>query len=157
MKSFSTPARHKGEDGEINEDGWAPEARKEYRFDHDGREVVFYEPGLGQQAILMSMGGREMDTRQVGNFIAMFFELMDDSTARYFNTRLMDFDDPFSDPETEGGLFDVWEALTEEWSERPTKKPSDYAAPRSRTGQKSTAKPRGKAPIRSRSAASTDS
>ena len=62
-------------------------------FLHDGREVTFYTPSTGQQAIMLAMGGRDMDTKAAGNFIHLFFEMMDAPTQRYFNTRLMDRED----------------------------------------------------------------
>lgn len=130
-----------------------PEEQKEIVFTHDGREVVFYEPGSGQAALMLTFGRGSRDHEQVANFLAMFFELMDSETARYFQSRLMNPKDPF-DVDTPGGIFDMWEALIEEWSARPTREPSDYQPPRKPTGRASTASTRAAAspssPSRSR-------
>lgn len=120
-------------------------------FMHDGKEVKFFKPSPGQAAIMMTMGGREMDTRSAGLFIQLFLEIMDEETRRYFTGRLMDASDPFSNLDCAGGLFDIWEELTTEWSARPTKQPSDYQPPRKSTGRSSTASSRAKASTSSRS------
>jgi hypothetical protein len=125
-------------------------------FLHDGREVKFYKPSPGQAAIMMTMGGREMDAQSAGLFIQLFLELMDDDTRRYFTGRLLDRKDAFSNLNSEGGMFDIWEALTEDWSARPTKQPSDYQPPRRSGGKTSTASSRAKGSTSSRSR-STDS
>lgn len=119
-------------------------------FKHDGRDVTFYVPSTGQQAIMLSMGGRGMDTKAAGTFIALFFEMADDETQRYFNTRLMDRKDPF-DLRGNGGIFDIFDHLTEQWSGKAKKQPADYQKPRSATGRASTARTRVKASTSSRS------
>lgn len=147
MREFFTAA--KDDIGEVNEDD-------KITFKHDETEVTFYKPSNGQFALMLSMGSRKMDMRQVGNFIALLVELGDNETQRYLQSRLMDRDDPF-DLDSEGGLFDLWEALVEEWSARPTKGPSDFAPPRRSTGKGSTARTRagGSTSSRSRSTASS--
>lgn len=142
MKEFITAARDSI--GDINEDD-------KIVFMHDGKEVTFFKPSPGQAAIMLTMGGREMDAQQAGYFIQLFLELMDNDTKRYFTSRLLDRNDPFSDLTSEGGLFDIWEELTKEWSARPTKQPSDYQPPRRSAGRKSTASSRGTASTSSRS------
>jgi hypothetical protein len=126
-------------------------------FKHDGRVVKFYKPTTGQASIMMTMGGRDMDAQQAGVFIQLFLELMDEDTRRYFTGRLLDRNDPFSNLKSEGGLFDIWETLMEEWSARPTKQPSDYRPSRRSTGKSSTASTRAKASTSSRSRSTASS
>lgn len=111
---------------------------KQVRMMHDGTEIVFNEPSSGQLAIMLAMGGRKMSMQAAGNFIALFIELADRETQRYLEQRLLDSEDNFGLDEP-GGIFDLWEALTEEWSARPTKQPLDYQPPRRATGNSSTA------------------
>lgn len=134
MREFLTAAK----------EDFEPEEQNEVRFKHDGKEVVFFEPGTGQAAIMMTFGRGSNDHEQTATFITMFFTLMDNATRRYFEDRLMDPKDPF-DMDTEGGVFDIWEALAEEWSARPTREPSDYQPPRKASGRASTASSRAKA------------
>lgn len=129
MKEFFTAA--KDTFGEVSED-------EKIVFKHDGREVTFFQPSDGQMAIMLNMGGRDMDPRSAGTFIQLWFSMMDNDTVRYFQTRLMDRDDKGFDLESEGGVFDIFESLVEEWSARPTKQPSDFQPSRRATGPKST-------------------
>jgi hypothetical protein len=127
------------------------------KFLHDGREVKFYKPSSGQAAIMMTMGGREMNVAAAGTFIQLFLELMDEDTRRYFSSRLLDRNDPFSNLKGEGGLFDIWETLMEEWSARPTKQPSDFQPSRRATGRSSTGSTRAKGSTSSRSRSTASS
>lgn len=135
MKEFVTAA--KDSLGEVDEES-------KITFKHDGRDVTFFEPSTGQQAIMLSMGGRTMDVRAMGTFIQLFFEMADDDTARYLQSRLLDRNDPF-DVGGEGGIMELFEAITEEWSARPTREPSDSLSRPRATGRASTASSRGKA------------
>lgn len=126
------------------QEDFEPEEQKEIVFKHDGKEVVFYEPGVGQAAIMMTFGRGGNSHEQTATFITMFFNLMDDATRRYFEDRLMDPKDSF-DMDTQGGVFDIWEGLAKEWSARPTREPSDYQPPRKPAGRASTASSRAKA------------
>lgn len=146
MKEFITAARDTFEETSDDE---------KITFMHDGREVTFYQPSDGQLAIMLNMGGRDMTAQQAGTFIQLWFAMMDEPTLRYFQSRLMDRDDKGFDLESEGGVFDIFEALVEEWSARPTKQPSDFQPSRRATGRKSTGTTRAKAstssaPARSR-------
>lgn len=142
MKEFITAAQ---EDlGEVDENDVI-------EFKHDGRDVRFFVPSTGQQAIMLSMGGRDMDTRAAGTFISLFFEMADDESQRYFQTRLMDRDDRAFDLDTDGGIFDIFDYLTEQWSGKAKKQPSDYQKPQQETGRASTARTRAKASTSSRS------
>lgn len=141
MREFVTAA--KDTLGEVDEDSIIT-------FKHDGRDVTFFEPSTGQQAIMLTMGRRDMDKKQAGQFIALFFEMMDEETERYFEGRLMDRRDTF-DLDGEGGIMDIFEGLIEEWSGKDTKQPSDYQPPRRATGRASTGGTRAKASTSSRS------
>lgn len=141
MKDFVTAA--KDDLGEVNEEDVIS-------FKHDDREVVFFVPSVGQQAIMLSMGGRDMDTKSAGTFIHLFFEMMDGPTQRYFQSRLLDRMDPF-DLDSDGGVFEIFENITKEWSGKATKRPSDYQKPQSTTGRASTGSTRAKGSTSSRS------
>lgn len=120
-------------------------------FLHDGREVTFFKPSSGQFMLMSSIGiGGSSNPRSIGTFIALFMELMDEDTQGYFEGRLLDRHDTF-DIDSEGGIFDIWEYLAEEWSARPTKEPSDYQPPQRATGKRSTAPSRAKGSTSSRS------
>jgi hypothetical protein len=119
-------------------------------FNHWGREVTMFEPSDGQQAIMLSMGGRTMDARTAGTFIHLFIELGDDDTQRYFQDLLMDRKSGFG-LTTPDGIFDIWENLMEEWSGKDTKPASASPAPRRATGRASTGTTRAKASTSSRS------
>lgn len=134
MREFVTAAR----------DTFEAEPQSEITFKHDGREVTFFEPGSGQLVIMMGFGRGQIDHKQAATFIALFFSMMDDETVTYFQDRLMDAKDPF-DIDSEGGIFDLWEGLVEQWSARPTREPSDYQPKRTSTGRASTASTRAKA------------
>lgn len=136
MKEFITAALD--DIGEVDED-------EAIEFIHDGREVTFFVPSTGQQAIMLSMGGRDMDTKAAGTFISLFFEMMDDETQRYFQTRLMDRKDKKFDLRTEGGVFDIFDYVSSKWSPKAGKQPSDYQKPQSTTGPASKARTRAKA------------
>lgn len=137
MKELYTAA--KDTLGEVNEDDLIV-------FKHDGTEVTFYQPSAGQLAIMANiMQGSRNNPTLAGNFIQLFFAMMEEEeTLPYFQNRLMDRNDAF-DLDGEGGMFAIFELLTEEWSARPTKQPSDFQPSRRATGSKSTAATRVKA------------
>lgn len=148
MREFYTAV--KDDLGEVDESD-------QIRFLHDGTEVVFNKPSNGQMALMLSMGGRKTGTTEMaGNFIALFIELADKETQRYLQSRLLDRNDTF-DLDGPGGIFDIWEGLTEEWSGHPTKQPSDYQPPRRATGRSSTAPSRAKGSTSSRSRSTASS
>lgn len=135
MKEFVTAA--KGRATERNEDD-------AITFLHNGTEVKFYRPNDAQQAMMLAMGGRSMSLKAAGTFIHLFIELGDDDTQRYFQDIMLDATSGF-DLKEEGGLFDIWEYLTEQWSGKASKQPSDYQPPRRKTGRSSTGSTRAKA------------
>lgn len=142
MKEFITAAQE--DIGEVDENDIIT-------FKHDGREVTFFVPSTGQQAIMLAMGGRDMDRKAAGSFIHLFFEMADDATQRYLKTRLLDREDTGFDLDTDGGLFDIFEYISEQWSGKAKKQPSDYQKPRSATGRASTGSTRAVASTSSRS------
>ena len=148
MKEFITAAAD--DLGEVNEDDII-------QFKHDGREVTFYVPSTGQQAIMLSMARRDMDVKAAGTFISLFFEMMDDETQRYFQTRLMDREDKGFDLDTEGGIFDLFDYLKEQWSGKAKKQPRDYQKSQSTTGRASTGRTRARASTSSRTRSTASS
>jgi hypothetical protein len=141
MKEFVTAAKD-GIERRVEE--------KPISFLHDDTEVTFYEPSPGQAVLLLGMNPRTMDMRDARTFLALFFNLMDDDTRDYFEDRLMDRTDPF-ELDSEGGIADIFEYLSEEWSGKATKQPSDFQQSQSATGRASTASTRAKASTSSRS------
>jgi hypothetical protein len=135
VRDFTTAVEEELEEGEEAE-------TPTVTFQHDEREVTFYKPSTGQMALMMSMGGREMDLKTAGNFIALFLEMADDETQRYFQTRLLERPKPGQkvfDLASEGGIYDIFEALGEHWGGKKSKQPSDFQSPRRATGKRSTA------------------
>lgn len=141
MKEFLTAAAD--DIGEVDEEDVIV-------FKHDGREVTFFVPSTGQQAIMLAMGRRgDMDPRAAGTFISLFFEMADEDTQRYFESRLMDRNDKAFDLDTEGGMFDVFDYISSQWSPKAPKQPADYQKSQSTTGSES------KAPTRARASSSS--
>lgn len=147
MREFFTAAK---------EDLGEVDPSNQLTFLHDETEVTFNKPSTGQMALMLSMGNRKMTMDQMGTFIALFIELGDGPTQRYLQSRLLDASDSF-DIESEGGIMDMFEALVEDWSARPTKQPSDFQKSRRRTGPASTAPTRAKASTSSRSRSTASS
>lgn len=152
MQDFVTAVEEELEEGEEAE---VPSVT----FKHDDREVTFYKPSTGQMALMMSMGGREMDLKTAGNFIALFLEMADEDSQRYFQTRLLSRPvpgEPVFDLASQGGIYDIFEKLGEHWGGKKSKSPSDYQPPRRATGKRSTVTTPARARTSSRSR-STDS
>lgn len=125
----------------VNEDEVEGDEPESVTFTHDEREVTFYKPTTGQMALMMSMGGREMDLKTAGNFIALFLEMADEDSQRYFQTRLLERPipgKPVFDLGSQGGIYDIFEKLGEHWGGKKSKQPSDYRKPQSGTGRAST-------------------
>ena len=141
MKEFVTAARPTA--GKIDK-------TSKVTFKHDGKEVTFFEPDAGTLAIMAMISNQKMSVQNMGTFIEFIFNVMDPPTQIYFRQRLMDTDDPFG-LDGKGGLMDIFKSLTEEWSARPTKKPSDFQPARRATGRGSTGTTPVKASTSSRS------
>lgn len=140
MKEFLTATED--ELGQVDEED-------EIVFMHDGRELVFYVPSTGQQAIMLAMARRDSDHRAAGTFIQLFFEMADNETQRYLETRLMDREDRGFDMDTKGGIFDIFDYISAQWSPKAPKQPADYQKSQSVTGTES------KAPTRARASSSS--
>jgi hypothetical protein len=106
-------------------------------FEHWGNEVTFLEPSEGQLLIMMGMGTRGMARDAAGRFIQLFIEMGDEETQRYFADLLMDRESGFT-LNGDGGIFDIWESLVEEWSGKASPAPSASPKRRSGTGTSST-------------------
>lgn len=141
MKEFITAAKAQLAEGE---DDGAIEVK------HNGTLCRFYEPAEGQEVMMLAMAGRNMSKKQAGNFIALFIELGDDDTQRYFQDILLDRNSGFGID----GILDIWEYLVAEWSGKATPPPSDSPKPRRSTGPASTGRTRASTSSRSRSASS---
>lgn len=125
-------------------------------FEHWGTPVRFFQPSEGQFLMMLAMGRRGMARDSVGNFIHLFIELGDEATQRYFSDLLMDRRSGFT-TDGEGGLFDIWEGLVEEWSGKDTPEPSTSRKSSSATGTSSTAPTRSKRVTASSRSRSTNS
>lgn len=112
-------------------------------FNHEDTPVRFYHPSTAQLSVLLGLASSRITARNGGTFMTLMFNLMDDDTRIYFESRLMDRHDAF-DLDGENGLVDIFEHLAEEWSARPTKQPSDFQPPQRQTGKGSTATTRAK-------------
>lgn len=130
MREFIKAVKTEQEEVEDNDGGTT--------FPHWGQDVTFYQPSDGQQMMMLAMGGRGMSKEAAGNFIQIFLGLADDDTRNYIMDLMMDRKSGFT-LDGEGGVFDIWDGLVEEWSGKDSKKQS--ASPKSRrtTGNTSTA------------------
>lgn len=106
-------------------------------FMHWGREVRFYEPSDGQQLMMISMGGRNMSKDAASKFVQLVVALGDRDTQEYLNDLMFDRNSGFG-LKVDGGLFDIWETIVEEWSGKDSEKPSGSAKSRSAAGRSST-------------------
>lgn len=144
MREFTTAALKEGENLQAERDS--------INFMHDGREVTFYEPSSAQMAMMSTVrASRDIGMREIQTLMGFFFGMMDEETSEYFQDRMLDPLDPLSNIEAEGGMIDILDYLTEEWSGKASKQPSDYQQSRKATGQSSTASTRAKASTSSRS------
>lgn len=141
MKEFVTAA--KDDLGVVDEDDVII-------FKHDEREVTFFKPSTGQQAIMLRMARQRLNLEAMGDFIALFFEMADEETQKYFSARLMDASDPF-DIDSEGGLQEIFQYLVTQWSGKASTKLQESAKSPSTTGRESTATTRVRASTSSRS------
>jgi len=101
----------------------------------DGEIYRAYKPTDGQYAFVMATTGKHASTQdqiagQVNFFLALFEQEDADTLAR----RLLDRNDPFG-LET---VTEIFAAMMEEWSGRPTKSSSASSQSPRTTGRKST-------------------
>lgn len=150
MREFTTAAVKEGENLQSE--------RNSVQFLHDGQEVTFYEPSSAQMAIMTTVrASRDIGLNEVRTLMGFFFGMMDEETYEYFQARMMDPMDPLSDIEAEGGMIDILDYLTEEWSGKALKEPSDYQQSPKQTGRSSTGSTRAKASTSSRSRSTASS
>lgn len=100
-----------------------------------GIEVKVYQPDPGQYAMLMASVGRgasEMD--RIGGVINFFMKIMDDDSASYIESCLLDSGHPMGIDDIE----DVVQWLNEEWSGKVTESPSASTQSPSPAGPNST-------------------
>lgn len=117
-------------------------------FTHWGTEVAFIKPSEGQFLMMLAMSGRNMDMKSIGHFIHLFIELGDPDTQKYFASMLMDQDSPF-DVHGEGGIFDIWKHLVQEWSGKASPKRDASQPSVSETTPSSTVRSRRSISLRS--------
>jgi hypothetical protein len=105
----------------------------------DGRELRYYKPAEGQYMVFMASTGRHSSTQeQIAAVTNFFVELFDKESQEYLVNRLLDRDDPFG-IETINKIMD---AMSEDWSGRPTQSPSDFLPSQKNGGRKSTPRTR---------------
>jgi hypothetical protein len=121
------------------EDAFEGEPDEGNQLKVDGHVLRYYRPTDGQVAVYMASTGRHAsDSDRTAAIINFFIELFDKDSQTYLIERLLDRDDPFGLAQVE----EMIEALTEEWSGRPTQ-PSSGSTPSRRTGgQRSTPRTR---------------
>jgi hypothetical protein len=104
---------------------------------HWGTDLIFFEPSDGQLLMMLAMGGRGMSKKQAGHFVQLVIALGDEDTQNYLQDMMFDRESGFT-LKGPGGLFDIWEKLTTEWSGKDSEKPSGSPKSRSRAGSAST-------------------
>ena len=124
MQEFITAAR----------EDFDPEAEESTVVSVDGHEVTFFKP-TPAQLMLVAAASQADDWTAAGGYLSTFLNLADDESRRYLWARLQDRKDSFD----LDNVNEIMEYLLEQWSARPTKRPSDYRRPASPTGQRSTA------------------
>jgi hypothetical protein len=137
MKEFDTAVRVAEREDEEQEDflEWEIVER-----DDSGEEIRrvpcrAFPPGDGQLAMMMAGLGRHTnDQTRVASIVDFFVGVMDEPTHTYVVDRLLDRKDKFGLAEIDSIL--MW--LVEEWSGRPTERPSVSTPSRRTGGPKST-------------------
>lgn len=113
MKSYTTAVKAKSDEG--NQDSYV-------EFSIDDQVVRAYRPDDAMIAIIIARTGKRSSSAEVAAAaIDFFYSVLDKKSARYVEDRLFDREDPFGLEEVLDILFD----LIEEWSGRPTVRPSD--------------------------------
>ncbi len=114
MKSYTTAAKAKAEEGTENEGV--------VEFQVDGTTLTAHRPDDAMIAIIIARTGRRSTSAEVAAAaIDFFYSVLDKKSARYIEDRLFDREDSFGLDEVLEILFD----LIEEWTGRPTVRPSD--------------------------------
>ena len=114
LKEFTTAAKRTEKQAQE-----APEDITTFKM--DGRELNIYKPDEGQYAMLMASVGRgASDMDRISGVINFFVKIMDEKSAGYIESRLLDRSDPFGIDDVE----DIVQWLNEEWSGKVTPPPS---------------------------------
>jgi len=104
-------------------------------FTVDGTELTCYYPNDGQLAILAaSLGRHSSQHTQIAGIIDFFVEVMDEQSHSYLVERLLDRKDPFGLTEVQ----DIMAWMMEEWTGRPTQRPSVSTQSQKTAGPRST-------------------
>lgn len=124
MLEFTTAVKEIGEDD-----------NDVIEFDLDGVLVTAYRPSGGQMAMLMAMTTKHStDSEAVAGLINLFVNILDEPSQGYIVNRLFDRLDNFDVDDVDR----ILRGLIEEWSARPTERPSDSASSPPSSGRKST-------------------
>ena len=124
----------------------APEEDEVVLIDVAGKETAFHYPGSGQMAYMaMASAGDRNNLTTAGMMINFVISLMEDEDARRLRGMLLDRTTDYGMED----LLDVFDALMEQWSSRPTQSSSDSSPSRQGTGRPSTANSRRAGSVRS--------
>lgn len=100
-----------------------------------GREIDIEYPGSGQVIYMTAeLSEAQNDISQIGGLIQFIYHLVSPEDAQYIRQRLLDRMSGF-DAEA---VLDLVEYLVEEWSSRPTEKPSVSSPSPRKAGSTST-------------------
>ena len=106
----------------VNEKRRAEEAEDFIEFKIDGQAIKAYRPTPSQMAWAITATGRYTTLHdKIAGVIDFFVGVLDENSRTYVVNRLLDRDDDFGFEQVE----EIIRFLTEEWSGRPTKQPSD--------------------------------
>jgi hypothetical protein len=101
----------------------------------DGKELQAFKPNDGQLAMLMvSLGRHTSITTRIAGVIDFFVSTMEEDSSAYIVDRLLSRTDPFGIEEVTG----IIEWMVEEWTGRPTQRPSDSTHSQQSGGPNST-------------------
>lgn len=100
-----------------------------------GREIDIEYPGTGQVVYMTAeLSEAQNDINQVGGLVQFIYHLMEPDDAQYVRQQLLDRRSGFDAEE----VLALVEYLVEEWSSRPTEKPSASSPSQRTAGSTST-------------------
>lgn len=101
----------------------------------DGVIYKAYQPTDGQYAFVMATTGKHASTQdQIAGQVNFFLSLFEQEDADALARRLLDREDPFGLEE----VTEIFTAMMEEWTGRPTQSSSGSSGSQRTTGRKST-------------------
>lgn len=140
MREFSTAVKRAQREAAEDQ----PEEAIEFKV--DGETLRAFPPSEGQFAMIASvMTDYARTSDQIAATINFVFGLLDDDSRVHLKRRLFDREDPFGTDE----VMEIMDYLIEEWSGRPTERPSGSTSSPPSAGRRSTAHSRRKASTRS--------